>query len=147
MNTAVVAKPINIERMIDATLAETWTAWTEPELVARWFAPGTMQAEVLDYDVRSGGKYRIRMRNDDDSTHTVTGKFVEVVPQQRLVMSWAWEGDATTQSKVQVEFEASDRGTRIRILHEGLPNKESAARHSEGWIGCLDNLRERIGSF
>ena len=147
MNTTVAAPPLNIERTIDATLAETWTAWTEAELVARWFAPGNMRAEVLEYDVRSGGHYRIRMRDEEGGTHTVGGEFVEVTPQRRLVISWAWEGDATTQSKVTVDFDAGNVGTRLRILHEDLPSEESAAKHKQGWIGCLDNLCNRINAF
>lgn len=147
MNQTVAAAPVEIERVIDATLAETWSAWTEPALVARWFAPGTMRAEVLAFDVHAGGKYRIRMHDDDGSTHTVGGEFVEVVPQRKLVMTWVWEGDDTTRSTVSVGFEKRSDGTQIRIVHEELPSDDSASKHEQGWLGCLENLRERIGTF
>jgi len=147
MNAAVTAPPLIVERVIDASLAEVWTAWTEPEFVGRWFAPGTMRAEVLDYDVRTGGRYRIRMRDNHDSTHTIGGEFLQVTPLLKLVLSWAWEGDETTKSKVTVNFEAQDGGTQINIVHENLPSEESATQHEQGWNGCLDNLRDRIGAL
>ncbi len=147
MNTAVAARPLTIGRTIDASLAETWTAWSEAELVARWFAPGTMSAEVLEYDLRVGGSYRIRMRDTDGSSHTVTGRFTEVVAQKKLAMTWGWENDDAPESQVHVSFEETGGRTRISIVHEGLPSDESAGKHAQGWNGCLDKLGEQISTF
>jgi uncharacterized protein YndB with AHSA1/START domain len=147
MNTVPAAAPLEIRRTIDATPAETWTAWTEPDLLARWFAPGQMRAEVLAYELRVGRRYRIRMRDPDGSTHTVGGVFVVITPQQRLVMTWAWESPDAQESRVSVDFEDRDAGTGITIRHEGLPDEASATSHRKGWEGCLDNLVRRIGSF
>lgn len=147
MNTAVATRPLTIERTIEASVAETWTAWSEPQLVARWFAPGTMSAEVLEYDVRAGGRYRIRMTDTDGSTHTVTGRFTDVQAPERLAMTWGWEGDDAPESQVSVTFKESDRGTRISIVHEGLPSEESAGKHAQGWDGCLDKLGDQISTF
>lgn len=147
MNTAVASPPLHIESVIDASPAETWAAWTDAALVSQWFAPGSLRAEVLDYDVRAGGRYRIRMHDDEDGAHTVAGEFVEVIPKRRLVMSWAWEGEETTESTVTVAFDACDGGTRVSIMHEGLPSEESRTAHEQGWHGCLGNLSDRVGTL
>jgi uncharacterized protein YndB with AHSA1/START domain len=147
MNTVPAAAPLEIRRTIDATAARTWTAWTEPGLLARWFAPGDMRAEVLEFELRVGRRYRIRMHDPDGSTHTVGGIFVVVTPLQRLVMTWAWESPDAQESRVSVDFEDRDAGTGITIRHEGLPDEASAEAHGKGWQGCLDNLARRIGSF
>lgn len=144
MNTAVETAALEISRVIDATLAETWTAWTDADLVSQWFAPGDLRAEVLEYDVRQGGSYRICMHDKDGSTHTVAGRFIEVVDQQRIVMSWAWEGSDSSPSTVTVEFSDNDGSTAIALTHEGLHEEESRAAHAVGWNGCLDKLQKRI---
>lgn len=148
MNTVISAPPIKINRQIDASVEETWQAWTDAELMSRWFAPGTMRAEVLALDVREGGAYRIRMHGSDGATHTVTGTFTAVVPHKKLAMTWSWEDteDGVT-SNVTVQFAASGDGTELQILHEGLPDQDSVEKHTQGWEGCLANLTERIKDF
>lgn len=147
MNTALETSALEISRVIDATLAETWTAWTDPDLISRWFAPGNMRAEVLEYDVRPGGAYCIRMHDEDGSTHTVAGQFVELIHQQRIVMSWAWVGGEGGESTVTIEFADENGSTAISLLHEGLGDEGSRAAHGVGWEGCLDNLERRICGF
>ena len=84
-----------------------------------------------------GGKYRIRMIDDDGSTHTVGGTFLEVDPENRLRYTWAWEDGAAHESQVTVDFSVHADGTLVEILHEGLENEESVAAHRRGWEGCL----------
>mgnify|MGYP002621827936 CR=1 FL=1 len=144
MNAAVATAPLTIARTFDASPADLWRAWSEPELVARWFAPGTMRAEVLAWELQPKGRYRIRMHGEDDRTHTVVGRFREVKPGERLVMSWAWEGGEDNESTVTVTLAAHADGAELRIRHEGLPDEDSRAAHGEGWEGCLANLGSRL---
>ncbi len=137
MNAVTLAAPLEITRQLDASLADTWRAWTDSELVRLWFAPGTMRCEVLAYDASVGGNYRIRMHDDDDSKHTVGGTFLEVEPEKRLRYTWAWEDGEGHESQVTVNFSAHADGTRVEIVHEGLENEESVAAHRQGWEGCL----------
>lgn len=147
MNTAVAAAPLTITRRIDASVADVWRAWTDAALLARWFAPGSMRAEVTELETRKGGGYRICMHDDDGSVHTVRGRFEDVQPERRLAMSWAWEGNENVVSQVTVLFSAKDGGTELHIVHEGLPDADSAGKHNEGWLGCLANLESRIAGF
>ena len=147
MNTAVATEPLQITRRIDASVADVWRAWTDPGLLSRWFAPGSMRAEVTELDPRKGGGYRICMHDEDGSTHTVHGTFEDVQAERRLAMSWAWEGSEHEVSHVSVLFTAKDDGTELHIVHEGLPDADSAGKHNEGWLGCLANLEARIAGF
>lgn len=144
MNTALDPAPLEVRRTIDATPEEVWTAWIDPDLVARWFAPGKLRAEVLEYEVRVEGSYRIRMHDPEGGSHTVGGTFLEVSPYRRLAMSWAWEGGSAGTSRVVVAFNRKRDGTEVSIVHEGLPDQESIAAHSEGWEGCLAKLVDEL---
>lgn len=142
--TATAIAPLEIRRVIEADVSELWAAWTQPELLAAWFAPGPMQAEVLALDVRVGGRYRIRMSGGESGeAHIVGGEFIEVVPEQRLVMSWGWEDGETQNTRVSVRFHRRAEGAEIVIVHEGLPSEAAREAHGKGWAGCLDKLEQR----
>ena len=143
MNAVTIAAPLEITRQFDTSLAETWRYWTEPELLSQWFAPGKMRCEVPAWELAAGGAYRIHMVDEDGSTHTVGGKFLEIEHERRLRKTWAWEGSDAPESLVTIEFSAHADGTRVDILHEGLDTDENVAAHREGWIGCLDRYASK----
>lgn len=143
MNAVTIAPPLEITRQFDTSLAETWRYWTEPELLSRWFAPGKMSCEVPAWDLVVGGAYRIHMVDEDGSTHTVGGKFLEIDKERRIRKTWAWEGSDAPESQVTINFSAHADGTQVDIVHEGLDSEESVAAHREGWIGCLDRYASK----
>lgn len=140
MTTTIPA--LRIARTFKATPQEVFAAWTQPELLACWFAPGALEAEVLELDAVEGGAYRIRMHDPNRETHTVSGRFVEVAVAERLVMTWQWEEDGAYESRVTVTFEGQeeDARTEVVVLHEGLRDEAAIENHSRGWNGCLDKL-------
>ncbi len=148
MTTTALAS-LRLEKKIAATPEEIYAAWTQAELLAQWFAPGTMQAEVLELDARVGGRFRIAMHeSDSDKTHTGYGEFVELVPGKRVVMTWGWENDmGVHDTLLTANFHTADGGTLIELLHEKLPSQKSADSHTQGWTSCLANLEARIGAF
>lgn len=97
MNAVTIAPPLKITRQFDTSLTETWRYWTEPELLSQWFAPGKMRCEVPVWDFLVGGTDRIHMVEEDDSTHTVGGKFLEIDSERRIRKTWAWEGTLPTR--------------------------------------------------
>src|SRR6185503_8873889 len=113
-------------------------AWTRPEALKSWAAPGAMTAPVVEVDLRVGGGYRIHMSAPDGKEHRVIGVYREVDPPRRLVYTWTWETmPDVTDSVVTVEFHNRGAGTEVVLRHEGLPSEERRARHEAGWIGCM----------
>ena len=51
-----------LTRLIDAPREKVWRAWTEPELLKRWFAPKPYTTPVAELDVRPGGSAFIVIR-------------------------------------------------------------------------------------
>jgi uncharacterized protein YndB with AHSA1/START domain len=140
------SSPVVVTQVIDATIAEAWTAWTDPDLLGLWFGPGSMCAEVLRLDVREGGEYRIRMRGEDDGSHTVAGRFMRVDVGRQLVMTWAWEGSEDDESKVSVSFAEQEGRTEIKITHTGLKDTQSRESHLAGWKGSIEKLATHVGT-
>ena len=53
-------------------------------------------------DARVGGRYRIVMRTSDGEEHDVSGVYREVVPNEKLVFTWAWRSTPERESLVTV---------------------------------------------
>lgn len=132
---------LRIRRFFDAPVAAVYAAWTQPSQLAHWMGPsddfGPAQAAL---DLRVGGRYRIVMPAPDGETHRVGGVFREVVPERRLVYTWAWESTPERESEVTVEFHASGRGTELVLTHRRFFDTDARDRHAHGWNGCLARL-------
>jgi uncharacterized protein YndB with AHSA1/START domain len=139
------APSLMMKRRLNATPAEVYQAWTQPELLARWFGPENVQAERAEIDARPGGRYRIVMRGSDGEQHQVQGEYHEVVENERLVFSWAWISTPERVSRVTVTFKPDGDVTILTLLHEQFFDEAAAGRHEHGWSGSMAKL-ERLFS-
>ena len=124
-----------IERVvtIDAKPETVFRLLTDGREYVRW------KGESAQLDPRPGGVFRIIFPNHTD---IVSGKFVELIPSRRVVFTWGWEGSplvAPGSSTVEIDLEPVGNGTRLRLVHRGLP-QESLATHTEGWDFFLPRL-------
>ncbi len=139
--TRTATPALEIRRTVPAPRERVFDAWTRPEEVRRWSAPGPMSVAVAEIDLTVGGRYRIEMQAPDGARHVVGGTYREIDPPRRLVYNWTWEDQPETRdSLVTVEFHERGTSTEIVLRHERLPSDESRVRHEHGWTGCLDNL-------
>ncbi len=113
---------------------EAFALITEPERLRRW---QTVSARV---DLRAGGSYRWTVTPG----HIAAGTYREVVPGQRVVFGWGWEGSddlAPDASTVTVTLEPTEGGTLVTLVHEGL-DAEQAASHAQGWTHYFTRLEK-----
>jgi uncharacterized protein YndB with AHSA1/START domain len=137
---------LHIQRTFRATPERLFKAWTEPDQVARWFAPsGDFTVRVDRLDVRAGGRYRIEMHRPDGNVHTAIGEYLEISPSTRLVFTWAWEGEAMADTRVTVSLRAVGDSTELTLTHERFPDVDTRDQHAQGWAGCLTLLERAIG--
>src|SRR2546427_12616018 len=69
---------VRLQRTFQAPREKVFQAWTRPEELKRWSAPGDLTTPVAEVDLRVGGRYRIDMRAPDGTLHRVTGTYREV---------------------------------------------------------------------
>ncbi len=141
MSTTATVKPsLTLKRRLRALPAQVYSAWTEPEKLKRWFCPGDTQLTLAEFDTRKGGRYRIVARSPDGEEHDVSGVFREVVPNEKLVYTWAWRSTPERQSLVTVEFRSEGTGTLLTLTHEDFFDEAARDRHRGGWTSILDKL-------
>lgn len=135
---------LSIVRRFAAAPERVWRAWTDPQALRHWMVPSdAFSCELAEADVRVGGRYRIVMKAPDGELHDVSGTYREVVPNRRLVYTWAWKSTPERESLVTLEFRAADGGTELTLVHSQFFDDAARDRHNEGWTGCI----ARLGSF
>ena len=122
------------EIVIDATPETIWPLLTTTEGWLRW--EGT-EGEV---DARPGGVYEVLVAGGYQSR----GEFVEVVPHERVVLTFGWEmeGNPITPGSTRIEITLAPEGTKtlLRLAHLGLPDDNAVAEHIHGWDHYLGRL-------
>ncbi len=141
--SAAAAEPniyLTLHRVIDAPVEAVYAAWTEPEMLRRWLAPGNASVVRAIADVTVGGAFLVEMRGADGRRWLTRGVYREVVPCRRLVHTWRWEG-CDVESLVTVEFEPGTPGTtRLTLTHSRFAQVEARDEHEQGWAGCIAKL-------
>jgi len=101
-----------------------------------------MQAET---DLRVGGRYRISFTGADGEYFQVGGVYREVVPNERLVFSWAWHSTPERESLLTISLKPDGAGTLLTLLHEQFFDSAARDGHEKGWIELLGKLEQFAG--
>jgi uncharacterized protein YndB with AHSA1/START domain len=136
-----------LERSFAASPEEVFDAWTNPKVLERWWTVQSTQGSPrCEVDLRVGGRYVLRMRDESGELHVVGGEYREVDRPRRLVYTWRWEGGGGPHpghvSIVTVEFRADGEQTNVVLEHSGLASEESRTRHGAGWQAVLARLAQ-----
>jgi uncharacterized protein YndB with AHSA1/START domain len=91
---AIVTTPgdrdISIERIFNAPRERVWRALTDPSLVAQWWGRGN-KLVIERMEVERGGHWRF-VEHSPDGVHGFEGRYREVVPPERVVQTFEWDG-------------------------------------------------------
>lgn len=139
---------VSFRRRFGASCEEVFRAFTEPEILARWFSPSAdIGTEVLEHDLRVGGSYRLKFRMPNGSENVVRGVFKEVEPPTRLTFTWTWEPPdphAGIETLVTIVLRQDGTETELLVSHDRFPTHESRDRHDAGWSTTLERLEELV---
>lgn len=142
----VIAPPVLVSRRVRASPEQVFRAWTEPELLKKWWGPASFSVPSVELDLRVGGQFVFAMKPPDRPAHLLFGTYVEIQPPKRLVFTWMW-GDAVPGPKfdslVTVEMRPVGAETEVTVTHEKLP-QPVATMHVEGWTSTMDSLQSFV---
>jgi len=141
------SKPsLTLKRRLAAAPEKVYAAWTEPAQLAQWFGPsqtvaGSVRAEA---DVRVGGRFRASFKTENGEYHEVGGLYREVVPNEKLVFTWAWHTTPERESLVTVLIRRDGDGAMLTLTHEQFFDEAARDGHKRGWTGTLDKLADYL---
>lgn len=140
------AAGIEVRRLVRATPARVFAAWTESSQICAWWGPVGVTCPAAEVDLRVGGTYRIGNQLPDGMVVWATGRFQRVDPPHELIYTWRFDPGPEIESLVTVRFEAVEDGTEIVLRHEGILDQSIRDEHARGWHGCLDGLVTYLSS-
>jgi uncharacterized protein YndB with AHSA1/START domain len=113
-----------ITRTFNAPARIVFAAWTRPELLQRWWAPRSFGMSFsCEADVRAGGSYRFVFSHPSaEQPMAFFGKYLEVIPDSRLVWTNAEAGEEG--SITTVTFAERDGGTLV-VVRDVYPSKKA----------------------
>jgi len=124
---------VQFTRTIDRPPTRVWAALTDPAVLKNWIGD-------VDVELRVGGKYVIRFRDD---SIVMTGVITALEPERLLEYSWL-ENYGMPQSKVRWEIEPLESGCRLLLKHQ-FPRdcrREQILPFLAGWHDFLDLVPE-----
>lgn len=150
---------LTITRVFDAPRELVWKAWTEPDMIMKWWSPAGYTAPMAKVDFKVGGKYLMAMRSPEGQDFYSTGIYTEVVPMDRIVFTDSFadaDGNVVSaavygmgdtiplESRVIVQFEDQGSKTRMTLTHSGLPQDEHLELTKAGWNDMFDKLDQTL---
>lgn len=136
-----------VTRVFDAPRKVVFAAWTDARHAARWWGPGDFALLSCEMDVRPGGRWRRRMRSPDGVLSVKLGRYREIVPDERLVFTYADEnedGSTGPETEVTVTFATEGSKTRLTLLQTGFASVEARDAHHDGWSSCLERFADHL---
>ena len=122
MTSAVLTTPTDTQilmvREFDAPPELVWRAYTEPDLVSRWWPGrrGTMQSCEIDF--RVGGSWRYVMVASEGFEVAFHGEYQEIADGERIVNTEVFEGAPGPGIVVTTVFSVLDGRTLLEMLSE-----------------------------
>jgi uncharacterized protein YndB with AHSA1/START domain len=153
-------KELTIMRIFDAPRELVFRAWTDPNLMAKWWGPRGVTNPICEMDVRPGGTINIVMLAGKElgemegQEWPMKGTFSEVIPPERLAYtsSAIEDENGTSQLENKVTVTLEDLGGKTKMtLHilvtKAGPGTEAPLSGMEmGWTQSVDKLSELVES-
>jgi uncharacterized protein YndB with AHSA1/START domain len=140
-----------VTRTFNAPARIVFDAWTKPELLKRWWAPKSLGVSLFECesDLRIGGTYRYAFGRDPTNPEVFSGRYSEVEPPARLVLTQIYERMRNVgEAVITITFEERDGRTHV-TLHQLYPSKEAldgaiASGMERGMRETFDQLESLI---
>jgi len=136
-------REVVVTRTFDAPARLVFEAWSKPELFKKWWVPRSMGMTLrsCELDVRTGGKYRLVFGDDPANPMAFFGKYLEVVPNKRIVWTNEESGDAGSVTTVTLE---ERDGKTLLVMSELYPTKEAL---DAAGTGAQEAMNETFGQL
>jgi uncharacterized protein YndB with AHSA1/START domain len=141
---------VKVKREFNASLANVWSAWTEPEILDQWWAPSPWKARTKSMDFKEGGRRLYAMVGPEGEEHWAIADFTSITPKTNFKYLDAFcdsEGNLKEdfpRSNWNVSFSEQGNSTIVDISckHKNLADLEMIIEmgFKEGFTIALEGL-------
>ncbi|MFN2438361.1 MAG: SRPBCC domain-containing protein [Chitinophagaceae bacterium] len=152
----VLPNKLVVIRTFDAPLGQVWKAWTEKELLEKWWAPKPWKAKSKEMDFTEGGNWLYAMVGPDGTEHWCRADYEKIEPLRsfslqdtfcdengkpnNIAPSMHWNivfNEEGSKTKVKAEIQFASEADLEKIVEMGFKEGFTAAH------GNLDELLQK----
>lgn len=141
-------REIAMTREFDAPQDLVFEAHTSCEHMSRWWRPRKYEVVSCEIDFRVGGKWRIVHRGPDGKDYGFHGEYREIVPPERIVWTFEFEGYPGAVSVETLTLVEADGRTTLKglSLHDSVEARDGMLNSGmeEGAKETMDRLDEYL---
>lgn len=130
-------------RTFDAPPSIVYRAWSQPGLFRRWWVPKSVTGISLvscDMDVHTGGTYRLEFGTGGSETTVFYGKYLEVVPNERIV----WTNEEGEEGAITTVTFVGQGSKTLLTFREVYPSKEALEEALQGSAVALPEQLDQL---
>ena len=124
---------VTVDRLIAAPREKVYRAWLDPAVLARWMGPDGSSVVDATVDERVGGAHHVELIGPDGSYYSFVSVIEELVPDERIVLTFTFDGDGEDTLLTLTFRDAEGGGTELHLQHERImlrpPLDEPVGRH------------------
>ena len=145
-------RKIKVTREFDAPVEKVWRAWTEKELLDKWWAPKPWKAVTKSMDFREGGKWLYYMEGPEGERHHCICEYKTIDPEKNFTGTDAFTDEAgkvneeMPQMAWDVSFRDKGNSTLVEVLisfdSEEAMKKTVEMGFKDGFAMAHSNLDE-----
>ena len=146
--SAVVTLPtdtqIQITREFDAPRHLVYRAYTEPELIRRWWSGERGQVITAEVDLRPGGTWRYVMVANGGFEVAFHGEYQEIVLDERIVSTEVFEGMPDAAALTTTTFTENAGRTTLSTLVQHSSRENRDAHINSGMEGGMQEAMDKL---
>lgn len=155
LKSKLTEKEVLITHLFNAPVDLVFKSWTRPELLVNWYAPDGCTIEYKMINVKEGGKFHSCIHDPVYGECWITGTYLEVVADEKLVFTMALSNEAgellesvdagksadwPKETVTTVTFEPLGNQTKL-TLHQTAPEAEAKKSGAyQSWIKMFNRL-------
>mgnify|MGYP000275602880 CR=1 FL=1 len=143
--------PIIVEGYFPASPDRVFNAWTNPDIIVKWFGTTPNSLHSATIDLRLGGAWQFIKTKDDTKTVGFEGEYKEINLNEKLLFSWSHvithasgERDASPYSQIEVRFSPKGRGTYVHLTHSAVRSEDARRGIGGGWEASFGFLEDAL---
>jgi uncharacterized protein YndB with AHSA1/START domain len=137
------------ERVFDAPREQVWKAFTDPEIIPRWWGKHGTTTTVVEMDVRPGGKWRYINSDPGRDDVIFYGEYLDVVPIDRYEWTFMFDVEGIGPMGGPETYRFDDLGNRTKVTSVGhFDSVESIdGALSTGMVAGAIETWDRLAAF
>lgn len=143
--------PLIMETEFSASAERVFQAWTTASDIKQWFGADEGGPDQASLDLRVDGKWQFVFLREDGQTDNLSGRYLSIEPNKRLVFSWMHtrilidgSEEKSPESMVTLTLESRKQGSFLRLVHESISSESAKINVSSGWGVSLMKMKALI---